>query len=78
MHIEFLLEEPSTEAVLQVLIPKMMQGDVSFACHVMAGKKNTAKGVADPATGLYELVAIKLANCCVGRSRRRRLQTFKS
>jgi len=43
MHIEFLLEEPSTEAVLQVLIPKMMQGDVSFACHVMGGKKTLLK-----------------------------------
>jgi hypothetical protein len=28
MHIEFLLEEPSTEAVLQVLIPKMMPGAI--------------------------------------------------
>ncbi|MEN8215821.1 MAG: hypothetical protein ABFS56_05490 [Pseudomonadota bacterium] len=43
MHIEFLLEEPSTEAVLQVLIPKMMLGDVSFACHVMGGKKTLLK-----------------------------------
>lgn len=37
MHLEFLLEEPSAEAALQVLLPKMVP-NVSFALHVMGGK----------------------------------------
>ncbi len=42
-HIEFLLEEPSAEAALQVLVPKMMQERATFACHVMGGKKTLLK-----------------------------------
>jgi hypothetical protein len=43
IHIEFLLEEPSAEAALQVLVPKMMQERATFACHVMGGKKTLLK-----------------------------------
>ena len=42
-HIEFLLEEPSAEVALQVLVPKMILGRATFACHVMGGKKTLLK-----------------------------------
>jgi len=34
MHIEFLVEEPSAEAALQNLVPKIVGSDVSFNVHV--------------------------------------------
>ena len=43
IHIEFLLEEPSAEEALQVLVPKMILGRATFACHVMGGKKTLLK-----------------------------------
>jgi len=43
IHIEFLLEEPSAEAALQILIPKIMQERATFAIHVMGGKKTLLK-----------------------------------
>jgi len=43
IHIEFLLEEPSAEAALQVLVPKIMPFEVTFACHIMGGKKTLLK-----------------------------------
>ncbi len=43
IHIEFLLEEPSAEAVLQILIPKIMPESATFACHVLGGKKTLLK-----------------------------------
>lgn len=39
IHIEFLLEEPSAEAALQVLVPKIIPFSATFAGHVMGGKK---------------------------------------
>ncbi len=43
IHLEFLLEEPSAEAALQVLLPKIILGRATFACHVMGGKKTLLK-----------------------------------
>ncbi|RKZ56933.1 MAG: hypothetical protein DRR08_20355 [Candidatus Parabeggiatoa sp. nov. 2] len=43
IHIEFLLEEPSAEAALQVLVPKLLPFGATFACHVMGGKKTLLK-----------------------------------
>lgn len=38
MHIEFLVEEPSAEAALQNLVPKILGQNVSFAIHPHQGK----------------------------------------
>ncbi len=38
MHIEFLVEEPSAEAALRNLVPKILGQDVSFAIHPHQGK----------------------------------------
>jgi len=38
MHIEFLLEEPSAEAALKHILPKILGADVSFNFHVFEGK----------------------------------------
>ena len=35
MHIEFLVEEPSAEAALKNLVPKLMGEDISFNIHVI-------------------------------------------
>jgi len=39
-HIEILVEEPSTEAALHNLIPKMLSKEISFRIHVFEGKKD--------------------------------------
>ena len=36
-HVEFLVEEPSMEAALRLLVPKMV-GELSFAVHAHQGK----------------------------------------
>ncbi len=38
MHIELLVEEPSAEAALQILLPKILRADVSFSIHPHQGK----------------------------------------
>ena len=38
MHIEFLVEEPSAEAALQNLVPKILGPQVSFTIHPYQGK----------------------------------------
>ncbi len=40
MHIEFLVEEPSAEAALQSLVPKIVGPGVSSAFHVHQGKRD--------------------------------------
>lgn len=40
MHIEFLVEEPSAEAALQNIVPKILGPDVSFTLHPHQGKKD--------------------------------------
>lgn len=42
MHVEFLLEEPSAEAALKNLIPRI-RSDVTFAFHVFNGKPDLLK-----------------------------------
>ncbi len=38
MHIEFLVEEPSSEAALQNILPRVLQEQISFAIHPFRGK----------------------------------------
>jgi hypothetical protein len=38
MHVEFLLEEPSAEALLQNLVPRILGPNVTFALHPFQGK----------------------------------------
>jgi DNA-directed RNA polymerase subunit H (RpoH/RPB5) len=43
MHIEFLVEEPSIEAALKNLLPKMLDPKTSFAIRVFQGKPDLLK-----------------------------------
>ena len=43
MHIEFFLEEPSAEAALEVLLPKIVSDNVSRYFHVFRGKAGLLK-----------------------------------
>jgi hypothetical protein len=45
MHIEFLVEEPSAEAALKNLVPKLMGEDISFNIHVFQGKQDLLKNL---------------------------------
>jgi hypothetical protein len=45
MHIEFLVEEPSAEAALKNLVPKLMGKDISFNIHVFQGKQDLLKNL---------------------------------
>lgn len=38
MHIEFLLEEPSAEAALNMMLPKLLPPSVTWSCHPHRGK----------------------------------------
>ena len=38
-HIEFLIEEPSMEACLQNLLPKLLAEEITFQIHVFQGKR---------------------------------------
>ena len=40
MHIEFLLEEPSAEAVLNTILPKILSENISFELHIFKGKQD--------------------------------------
>jgi hypothetical protein len=40
MHIEFLVEEPSAEALLRGLVPRIVGRETSFEIHVHQGKKD--------------------------------------
>jgi hypothetical protein len=50
MHLEFLLEEPSMEAALLELVPKI-RSDTSFEFHVHRGKKDLLKNLANRLRG---------------------------
>ena len=39
-HLEVLVEEPSMEAALEVLLPKMLGGDITFTLHPHQGKRD--------------------------------------
>jgi hypothetical protein len=43
MHIEFLVEEPSSEAALQNILPRVLQEQISFAIHPFRGKPDLMK-----------------------------------
>ena len=43
MHIEFLVEEPSSEAVLQNILPRVLQAPITFAIHPFRGKGDLLK-----------------------------------
>lgn len=43
MHIEFLLEEPSTEAMLTIVLPKILGDNISFKLHPFNGKSSLLK-----------------------------------
>ena len=43
MHIEFLLEETSAEAVLNAILPKILSDNISFGLHVFKGKQDLLK-----------------------------------
>jgi hypothetical protein len=43
MHLEFLVEEPSAEAALRNLVPKILGENVSFAIHPHQGKRDLLK-----------------------------------
>lgn len=38
MQIEFLLEEPSAEAALEIILPKILSDNIYFTCHAFEGK----------------------------------------
>lgn len=40
MHIEFLVEEPSAEAALRELLPRLLGGDIAFEIHPHQGKQD--------------------------------------
>jgi hypothetical protein len=40
MHLEVLVEEPSAEAALAVLLPRILGGEVSHSIHVFQGKQS--------------------------------------
>ena len=43
MYIEFLLEEPSAEAVLNAILPKILSDNINFKLHVFKGKQDLLK-----------------------------------
>jgi len=40
MHLELLVEEPSTEAALEILVPKIVKGKATHKVHVFQGKRD--------------------------------------
>jgi len=47
MHIEFLLEEPSAEAALLNILPKILEQNITFAIHPYQGKQDLLKKLPD-------------------------------
>jgi hypothetical protein len=47
MHIEFLLEEPSAEAALLNILPKILEQNITFALHPYQGKQDLLKKLLD-------------------------------
>ena len=56
MHIEFLLEEPSTEAVLDKILPRILSDDVSFYFHVFEGKDDLLSKLSDRLRGYRQWI----------------------
>ena len=55
MHIEFLVEEASTEAALQLLLPRMLNTDITFALHPFQGKTNLLGNLGVARQGMHKL-----------------------
>jgi hypothetical protein len=51
MHIEFLVEEPSCEAALQNILPKVFQSQTTFRIHPFRGKQDLLKKLPDRLRG---------------------------
>ena len=47
MHVELLVEEPSMEAFLQALLPRLLPGACSHQIHVFRGKSDLRRKLAD-------------------------------
>lgn len=47
MHVELLVEEPSMEAFLQALLPRLLPGACSHQIHVFQGKSDLRRKLAD-------------------------------
>ncbi len=45
MHVEFFVEEPSAEAALSILIPKILKGEHTFRLHPFQGKADLLKNL---------------------------------
>jgi len=56
VHIEFLLEEPSTEAVLGKILPKILSDDVSFYFHIFEGKDDLLHKLSDRLRGYRQWI----------------------
>ena len=56
MHIEFLLEEPSAEAVLDKILPRILPVDVSFYFHVFEGKDDLLSKLSDRLRGYRQWI----------------------
>jgi len=48
MHIECLVEEPSAEAALQKILPRVLHAHITFAVHPFRGKPNLMKKLPAP------------------------------
>lgn len=51
MHVEFLLEEPSAEAVLNLLLPRLLPRETTFSLRNFRGKENLLKNLRDRLEG---------------------------
>lgn len=51
MHLEFLVEEPSCEAALHELLPRMIDPDVTFRVHPHQGKHDLLNGLPNKLRG---------------------------
>lgn len=40
MQIDFLLEEPSAEAALEIILPKILSANIYFTCYSFEGKRD--------------------------------------
>jgi len=43
MQIEFLLEEPSAEATLEIILPKILSANIYFTCYAFEGRDDLLK-----------------------------------
>ena len=51
MQIEFLLEEPSAEAALEIILPKILSANIYFTCYAFEGRDDLLKKLPVRLTG---------------------------